>query len=241
MNNFSSFASFSDDSVNDLHIPVRSFEEFITERGDLNIHFSNLNTNYVDYNTIYEKIKEKLFKINTTKEKCNIKESDNDEIKKFRDDYLSLKKSVCDIYMNLMHAETELNEAKEKYNSFCESIKNCVHFIHRSGTPDENDILIKDILEKKIHSYFVSLNLDELIIKYDNANIEFEKTKSKISIISGTILPTTICQICLEHQVDYFIDPCGHTICKNCKSVCEVCPDCHYCRTKKKCYKRIYL
>ena len=77
--------------------------------------------------------------------------------------------------------------------------------------------------------------------KYEEAYTEFEKTKIKISIISGTILPPTICQICLEHQVEYFLDPCGHTICKHCKVICENKPDCHYCRTKKKGYKRLYL
>jgi len=235
------FASFSEDSVNDIlrpHIISRTFEELITERGDLNINFTNDSKNFVDYTTLFDNIKEKLFKINNVKE---IDITNCEDIKKFREDYHNLKKTICNVYMDLMDAETKLNEAKEKYTTFCESIKNCIHFVHNSGTEDENDLLIKNILEKKTDTYYISLNIEQLIKNFEKSYHEFEKLKCKITIISGTILPSTICQICLEHQVEYFIDPCGHTICKHCKIICEQLTDCHYCRTNKKGYKRLYL
>ena len=69
----------------------------------------------------------------------------------------------------------------------------------------ENDILIKDILETKVENYYEKLNISFLIKNFDEKHLEFEKTKYKISTITCTLLPTTICQICLENQVDYFL------------------------------------
>ena len=60
-------------------------------------------------------------------------------------------------------------------------------------------------------------------------------------MISGTIIPTITCQVCLENQIEYFVDPCGHTICKVCKVECEKLKNCHYCRTPRNGYKRLYL
>jgi hypothetical protein len=245
MSSTNSYAPFNENNNETYSSVNRTFEELISERGDLNIYFSNTsNTSNtsglsIDYNTLFEKIKTKLLRIDTISDiditNCPI-------INKYREDFLALKKNICDIYLDYMKSETELNEAKEKYTTFCESIKNCVHFIHKTGTADENDILIKEMLEKKIEDYYEKLNISFLIQNFDEKRLDFEKTKYKISTITGALLPTTICQICLENQVDYFVDPCGHTICKTCKNTCEnKSKNCHYCRTVKNGYKRLYI
>ena len=239
MSSINSFSPFNEQGSDNFSLLHRTFEELVTERGDLNIHFSNEPCLHVDYNTLFEKIKTKLFQMDNV---ADVDISDCPLIKKYREDYISLKKNVCDIYLDYMKAETELNEAKEKYKTFCESIKNCIHFVHNTGTANENDILIKDILETKVENYYEKLNISFLIKNFDEKHLEFEKTKYKISTITGTLLPTTICQVCLENQVDYFIDPCGHTICKTCKTTCEnKSLHCHYCRSIKNGYKRLYI
>lgn len=230
---FASFAPFDENeerSELSVNNNFRSYEELVNERCGINER--------EDYTTLFKKIKEKLFKMNTV---MDINFADCPIVKQYRDDFNALKQNVCNVYTTLTNAETELNEAKEKYASFCESIKKCVNFVHNTGTADQNDILLRDILENKIDTYYTHLKIDELIKQYNIANLEFEKTKFKISTISNVVLPPTICQICLERQVDYFIDPCGHTICEQCKIKCEKTTDCHYCRTKKKCYRRLYL
>jgi hypothetical protein len=238
MSSVNSYSPYNE-NMNDYTLLNRTFEELISERGDLNINLSIDQNIRVDYNTLFEKIKIKLFQINTIPD-MNI--MDCPIINKYREDFLKLKLNVCDVYLDFVKSERELNDAKEKYTTFCESIKNCVHFIHNTGTTDENDIIIKEMLEKKIKDYYEKLNLNFLIQNFDEKNLEFEKTKYKISTITSTILPITTCQICLENQVEYFVDPCGHTICKTCKTTCEnksTC--CHYCRTKKNGYKRLYI
>ena len=56
----------------------------------------------------------------------------------------------------------------------------------------------------------------------------------------SSISNSTICQICLENQIEYFIDPCGHTICKKCAEKTLNTPNCHYCRTKKNELKKLF-
>jgi hypothetical protein len=139
-----------------------------------------------------------------------------------------------------MEADSQLTIVREKFNSFSESIKKCIENI--SQTPCDSDNQLKELLEEKIEKFYSILEIDALIDNFYKKLEQFEKTKYKISLISGTFLPTTICQICMENQVDYFIDPCGHTICRLCKSTCENKTNkCHYCRTVRNSYRKIYL
>ena len=122
-----------------------------------------------------------------------------------------------------------------------ENIKKTITSIDICGINDESDVLLKELIEKKIDSYYINLNLDKL---KNNLNISYNKlqeTKQKINIIFG-IIPVTICQICLENQIEYFVDPCGHTLCGVCKDKCvKVSSSCHYCRTNRNSFKRIYF
>ena len=225
------FAPFSE--TNDYYLEnnnqfnqFKTFEELITERGT---------ENKVNYDTLFENIKNKLFDLK------KIEATEIIDIGKFKEPYIELKKSVCDIYINFITSESELNEAKEKYSLFCENIKKTITSIDICGINDESDVLLKELIEKKIDSYYINLNLDQL---KNNLNISFNKlqeTKQKINIIFG-IIPVTICQICLENQIEYFVDPCGHTLCGVCKDKCvKVSSSCHYCRTNRNSFKRIYL
>ena len=161
--------------------------------------------------------------------------------KEFKDKFNNLKKEVCDAYIALTRSENQLKSATDKYTSFCENIQKSVQSIITIGLNEDYDKELIKSLEKKIDLYYDNLNIPVLTEKYQIDYTNFEKIKFKISMISGTIITPTTCQICLENQVEYFIDPCGHTICKECKITCESSSSCHYCRTTKKCYKRLYL
>jgi len=214
----------------------RTFEELITERGE-NL-FPNEIDSGVDYIVFFEKIKNKLFKINHS---LDVNVNDFDDIKQFKDLFNNLKKEICDAYIALTKSETKLKISTDKYISFCENIKNSIESIVSCGLNDDSDKELINSLEKKINLYYDNLNIPELTVQYQSDYTIFEKIKYKISMISGTVISPTTCQICLENQVEYFIDPCGHTICKECKITCESSPSCHYCRTLKKCYKRLYI
>lgn len=215
----------------------RTFEELISERGDLQVHYSE-EIGTVDYNVLFEKIKSKLYKINTLPE---IDISEYSDVKQFKENFLEIKKNACTIYIKFMKAESELTKAKEKYNTFCENLKKCINSIEICEVTQSSDEILKSLLESKIDEYYTNLKIEELQEKFTHCYTDFEKTKYKINTLTGSIIPSTTCQICLEHQVDYFIDPCGHTICKHCKLQCENNDKCHYCRSVKYGYKRLYL
>ena len=231
-NSNSSFAPFNEN--NNFSYNNRTFEELICERGEM---FEPIeNENIFDYSLIFNKIKTKLFNLNNLPD--NLQECEF--IKKYREEIMTLKREVCTIYLDFMKAETQLSSAREKYTLFCENIKNCIESIIQ--TPDESDNQLKQLLEQKLENYYSTLNLDTLIEDFNKKSELFEKTKYQVAQLTGTFLPTTICQICLENEVEYFIDPCGHTICKNCKSTCENKSNkCHYCRTVRSSYRRLYL
>jgi len=214
----------------------RTFEELISERGE--DVFPNQIEPDINYNVFFEKIRNKLFKVN---QNLDVNVHEFKDIKEFKEIINNLKKEICESYIALTKSENNMKNATEKYTSFCENIKSSVESIVQCGVNDESDKELINSLEKKIEIYYEKLNIPLLTEKYETDYTNFEKIKYKISSISGTVIPQTTCQICLENQVEYFIDPCGHTICKNCKLRCENSTSCHYCRTTKKCYKRLYL
>ena len=230
---FNSFAPFIDNidlrEVNNY----RTLEELVTER------YESINENKPDYTNLFNKI---VSRLNNLEIKHYPDIFNCETVKDYKDFIYSFKENSSTIYMEFIEAENLLKYAKEKYKHFCDTIKECIKSINNSGTFNENDESIKDIFDRKIDEYYHSLKLDDLLKNFNTKFEEFEKLKYKISLIVGSFLPTTICQICLENQVDYFIDPCGHTICKSCKLVCEnKSTACHYCRASRNSYKRLYL
>jgi len=227
---FIQFASFHESSSVESNI-FRTYEELVTERGEIN------SNSRIDYTTLFDKIKSKLSNLDLHLDfDANIE-------KDYTENILAFKKEICDIYLNFMHSDTQLKIAREKYTHFCENIQNCLSLIISCETEySQDDINLKAIIDKKIENYYTVLNIETLIENFNKNFKEFERIKYKTSMVVGSILPTTICQICLENQVEYFIDPCGHTICKNCKLICEnKTISCHYCRTQRKSYKRLYF
>lgn len=231
----SNFAPFSENS-NNFEIFSRTFEELVSERGEQS-NINNIKTDY--YSQLFEKINSKIRNIEPD---VHINVVDCDIVKDHIDKINELKKNVCNVYLEYIDVDTRLNEAKTKYLHFSDTIKDCIQCIIQNDIVDESDETIKTLLENKVDELYNRLKIEDLLEEYTKKYEEFEKTKYKISIMTGVILPTTTCQICMENQVDYFIDPCGHTICRICKAACENKSDkCHYCRTTRKMYKRIYL
>ena len=103
----------------------------------------------------------------------------------------------------------------------------------------DNEQLNK-LLSNRIEWYYEYLNLDKLISEQFDIVAEYSYLKSTINNFN-TVTISTICSICLEKQVTWFIDPCGHTICDDCKNKSEQTVNCHYCRHKKVKYNKLYL
>lgn len=90
--------------------------------------------------------------------------------------------------------------------------------------------------------------LEDLESQLASASIEKDRLEAVILSLSKTynILRTTplvhICPICMNNDVDTFLEPCGHTICHECISnkFCNSNKLCYMCRTPVRGTRRIY-
>jgi len=213
----------------------RTFEQLITERGE-----NNFNDN--TFNEIFEKIKEKIFILGD----CDIEliESDRKKYsKKYETEDINiiinnLKKNIVLLYNKKIELEIEIENKTKIYNDFLININSLITSIN--GIEHEDNKQLNTLLKNKIDWYYNYLNLDKLISEQFDVVSEFSYLKSTIKNFNSISI-SSICAICLEKQVSWFIDPCGHAVCDDCKTKSELSVYCHYCRNKKTKYNRLYL
>ena len=225
-NGSNNFSPFYEDGVIILNTEVisgsRSFEQLITERGDL-------------YGCAYTGVFLNL----KLKAKALIEEpiliSDKfietqHIIKKFKQDATS-------VYSNKLKNELLLEENKRRFSNFTNLIEDSIKIISDITTVFRpEDTTLTTLLNERINWYYKELDIDNLIKKQSELNSEFESFKKIISEISE-IVPT-ICSVCLDNEIGWFINPCGHTFCEKCKPDLDKNKKCHICSVKKtKCHK----
>ena len=211
---------------------TRNFEQLITERGDPVVQ---QNTRL--YNEIFDKIKFNLFEINLPD--INSLEEQNEYSKKYNtrtlnENIVSFKKDIVGLYNKKIEFEINLDQAVTDYTVFC---KNINEFLQKLT---DQDTTLTNLLLTKIDSYYTQLNIKNLTDELTIINSEYIFLKKTIQQLSSIQLPS-LCSICMEEQVSWFIDPCGHTLCGGCKNKCIKTINCHYCRTPKNEYKQLFL
>ena len=142
------------------------------------------------------------------------------------------------IYNRKIEIEIELENKTKYYNDFLKNVKTLISNINEINHEDDEQLNL--LLTNRIEWYYNYLNLEQLIKEQFNIVAEFSYLKSTITNFN-TINLSTICSICLEKQVTWFIDPCGHSLCDECKAKTEQAVNCHYCRNRKTKYNRLYL
>ena len=227
-------------NVNDFTIPRfdRTFEQLITERGENNSFEGNI----CIFNEIFEKIKEKIFILGD----CDFEliESDRKKYsKKYEIEHINIiiynfKKNIVLLYNKKIELEIEIENKTKIYNDFLMNINSLITNINEIH--HEDDQQLKTLLKNRIDWYYNYLNLDKLISEQFDVISEFNFLKSTIKNFNS-ISNSSICAICLEKQVTWFIDPCGHAVCDDCKNKTEQAINCHYCRNRKTKYNRLYL
>lgn len=103
---------------------------------------------------------------------------------------------------------------------------------------------------KNLKGYLVEINerYDSVEKRYlenptEKRNAEFEAVKAEYSAVvvkirSLNVVSRSTCVICFESEIEYFFDPCGHTICGGCMENYKHKRKCHVCRTSwTKCNK----
>ena len=225
---FNNFVSYNDEPPF-----TRNFEQLITERGNLEIFTQDTE------NGIFNIIKNKLYIIDDDTIPPLTQQQETEYSKKYDTDNLfgcisKFKKEISNLYNKKIQMELNIEEKKKKYSSCC---KNIDEFLKCTGISDK---ILHDALIVKIEEYYIELNLEKLINKYNKICSEFTFLKKALLELNDVSNPS-VCNICLERQVEWFIDPCGHTLCGDCKDICEKNNFCHYCRQKKNIHRRLYL
>ena len=232
------YASYHEFSLtsNDSRI-TRNFEELVTERGkDDKI-----------YNSVFEKIKEKLFISSesddielteldklTFNKKYNITESQNVISK--------LKLEIAKLYIKQTEHELIIQEKRKLFETFCLNISNTIKSIAdiTYNESSEEDLKLQTLLNERIDWYYNTLNLEKLIDREYSIKSEFYYLKTTLIELSALQSPV-LCSICMENQITWFIDPCGHTLCDGCKTKSMNLDRCHYCRSLKTKFNKLYI
>jgi hypothetical protein len=161
---------------------------------------------------------------------------ENEEFAKIKECIISLKGKLNELKKNYEKSAQKFDDAIKEYKSKC---PNFVSF--KNETRNITEVTDKKIWFAKMFDKTSVLDIEKIKKEYQDAYTLYAGHLMKIKTLSGSVLPTTICQICFDNQVSFFIDPCGHTICTSCKENCEIRPKCHYCRAVRKEYKKIFI
>ena len=226
-------------------------DRLISERAmeEYNFHYSidsqNNNNNNM-YNGIFSLIRNKLFIINESENDINpnIDPVLLDEIKNkysFNNSSNTLtefKRKVVILHNKKIETEIIFSNNKKEYTKFTDNILSLINTIKEFDTSGD-EVLIQ-LLTDKIQWYYSELKLESLKETTNALEKEYRIIKGLLSEFAG-FLPATACQICLENQINYFSDPCGHTICTECMEKSKGVRKCHFCRGSITSFRRLYL
>jgi hypothetical protein len=227
-------------------------DRLISERAmeEYNFHYSIDSQNNSErnmYNGIFSLIRNKLFIINDSESTEEITAPDPvllDEIKNkysFNNSSNTLtdfKRKVVILHNKKIETEIIFSNNKKEYTKFTDNILSLINTIKEFDTSGD-EVLIQ-LLTDKIEWYYSELKLESLKETTNALEKEYRIIKGLLSEFAG-FLPATACQICLENQINYFTDPCGHTICTQCMEKSKGVRKCHFCRGSITSFKRLYL
>jgi len=233
----------SNSEVNQVDI-----DRLISERAmeEYNFHYSIdcQNSERNMYNGIFSLIRNKLFIINDSENDIAPDPVLLEEIKNkysFNNSSNTLtefKRKVVVLHNKKIETEIIFSNNKKEYTKFTDNILSLINTIKEFNTSGD-EVLIQ-LLTDKIQWYYSELKLESLKETTDSLEKEYRIIKGLLSEFAG-LLPATACQICLENQINYFTDPCGHTICTECMEKSKGVRKCHFCRGSITSFKRLYL
>ena len=240
-----------------------NLEQFIIQRNELlnnNIQLSDktfhtLQSNQKENETFYGKlfreiqngINDSFTEITEISEKSRIPEKFNT----FNNLIEEYKKTICETYISLNESKEKLNVNKEKYSLFLDQINKVlksIEKINNSSEPSEEDLVFKKILMSKLKEYSQLLNLEELQRDVQGLESDFKNLSNVLKSVNS-IQVACMCPLCLDNKVEYFLFPCGHTVCGKCNNKNKLSNQlsnqnkklCFYCRTEIQSIKTLYL
>jgi hypothetical protein len=222
---------------------IRDYATFMIERIDDSCSFCD------NYNELFRNIKIKIMS-DVNEDTTELTEdqlsalNDKYAIINLNDSIKEFKKKISEIYMKKNILYEKITYAKEKYNSFCEHIKSIINetlLVKKLNEPvSQLDESLVKLLNEKLVQYHKDMEISFLDENYKSICNEFYFLKETLQNLSSVTSPS-ICGICYETQVSWYINPCGHTLCDDCKETCCTDTRCPYCRTKKMKYSKLFF
>jgi hypothetical protein len=210
----------------------------------------NLSNIYTDESLLmmYKKEIEYLKMDNSNDSESNSEETLTKQNLEFLNNIISIKMKILynkNKYKSLCEKSNEVSKEIEKINDMIESYEkfsnlySCI--LNKRSDYNVIDNIIEKLnsknLEKQALDYEINNlitkneTLRNIIIKTDNLfNNENKENKNKINIL---------CKICDESDIEYCLNPCGHTFCKHCVS--RLKNTCFTCRSKINSKIKVYI
>jgi hypothetical protein len=218
----------------------RNFETLIMERNGIQEDIDK-----TLYSQVFSEIKNKMFSIHEIDDISNLSETQIEELSKkyFTGEFTNIinriKKLLVNNFNQKISLELTLEENKKKFENFTTTINSLISSINLAPNKEsEEDKALKDLLVNRINWYYSNLEIESLKKQHSEVLLEYSFFKDLLKSFSE-VSPGGICGICLDSQVTYFIDPCGHTICTKCKD--KIRNTCHFCRARVSSVKRVFI
>jgi hypothetical protein len=169
-------------------------------------------------------------------------EIDDSQLNKIKEKYSveSLMTTIKKFKGQIVNLYNQREDFKEEYSQKNELFKNFDSFITQllNNQLVVEDTLFKEVLLTKREEYSQILNLESIKEKIVSLNQELSILNESIKEVM-TLHDSSICSVCMETRVEYFMNPCGHTLCGKCKGI--MTSKCHYCRSEILEFKKLFL
>lgn len=109
--------------------------------------------------------------------------------------------------------------------------------VHEELQGITNEFLNKLLKKQEEIISNLQTNAGLLIVDRDKLEAIIRSLGITYNVLKNTPMHHT-CPICITHEVDVYLEPCGHTLCKLCNQ--RQTTHCHMCRTKIRTSRNIY-
>jgi uncharacterized coiled-coil DUF342 family protein len=228
LNSYFEDASIPSSSIYNSLQTLMSVEQLIRQRDEIMHHKDTFTdmipTENIEELQLYGATEDEIEEINMIS--TNVKRG-RDLLSKTLREYDMCLDEITQTEANIKITNNTINNIRQQ----CESLSR----IHNE-LDDMTSTFLTSLLEK--HETITSelqTSIGLLVCKKDKLEATLKALGTTYNILKNAPMHHT-CPICITHEVDVYLEPCGHTLC----SQCNKSQYCHMCRTKIRSTRSLY-
>lgn len=144
-------------------------------------------------------------------------------------EYNECKNKIYEINKNIHITEKSIINIKQQLQNLTD--------VHQELKAITNEFLSKLLEKQEVIISNLQTEAGLLIVNRDKLEAIIRSLGITYNVIKNTPMNHT-CPICISREVDVYLEPCGHTLCKTCSRMQNT--HCHMCRTKIRTTRNIY-